>query len=216
MKQLPAILCLLFILLGNRPALAQVSDEELIQFSGVTITVDSLNPVAYAKITVRNTNRGTVSDNFGYFSFVAHKNDTVVFQALGYKPAFFIIPDTITKQRYSLIQLMTSDTLTLQAAYIFPWPTYEEFKQAFINLNIPDDEVEIARKNLSGEKIKKYADLMPNDGNMNYNYLMQNQASKLYYYGQQQPITIFDPFAWARFIKAWKEGKFKKKEYKEE
>jgi hypothetical protein len=194
----------------------QVDDESLVQFSGVTITADSLNPVPYAHILVKNSVRGTVSDSYGYFSFVAHKRDTVLFNALGYKPASFIIPDTVTKQRYSLIQLMTSDTLTLPAAFIFPWPTYEDFKQAFISLNIPDDDLEIARKNLSGEKIRMYAEQMPMDGRMNYNNYIQNQTSKLYYFGQQQPFSIFNPFAWAQFIKAWKEGKFKRKEYQKE
>lgn len=209
----------LLLLVGFLPFIAHaqyVSEENLVQFSGVTITADSLNPVPYTHVKVQNSRRGTVSDNFGYFSFVAHKDDTVVFDALGYKPAVFIIPDTITKQRYSLIQLMTADTITLPPAFIFPWPTYEEFKQAFINLDIPDDDLEIARKNLSGEKIRMYADRMPMDGTMNYNNYIQNQTSKLYYYGQQQPYTIFNPFAWAQFIKAWKEGKFQKKEYRED
>jgi hypothetical protein len=214
MKHLPIpVLSLLLILIAIH-AKAQVTDEDLIQFSGVTITADSLNPVPYARVLVTSGNRGTVSDSYGYFSFVAHRYDTVTFNALGYKQALFIIPDSITKQRYSLIQLMTADTITLPAAFIFPWPTYEEFKQAFINLNIPDDDLEIARKNLSGERIRMYADQMPNDGRMNYNNYIQNQTSKLYYFGQQQPISILDPFAWARFIKAWKEGRFKKKEYK--
>ncbi len=203
-------------LTGITGSFAQQADNQaLVQFSGVTITADSLNPVPYTHITVQNTPRGTVSDNFGYFSFVAHKSDTVLFTALGYKTAVFIIPDTVTKQRYSLIQLMTSDTLTLTAAIIFPWPTYEEFKQAFINLDIPDDDLEIARKNLSGEKIRAYAARMPMDGRMNYNYYMDNQTSKLYYFGQQQPFSIFNPFAWAQFIKAWKEGKFKRKDYQD-
>jgi hypothetical protein len=145
MKHLPGLLFPFFLLLNILPATAQVTDENLVQFSGVTITADSLNPVPYAHILVKNNNRGAITDNYGYFSFVAHKRDTVLFNALGYKTAVFIIPDTITKQRYSLIQLMTADTLTLPAAYIFPWPTYEEFKQAFINLNIPDDDLEIRR-----------------------------------------------------------------------
>jgi hypothetical protein len=184
----------------------------LVQFSGMTITADSLNPVPYAKIVDICSRRGTTSDINGYFSFVAHKTDTVVFTALGFKAASFIIPDTITKQRYSLIQLMTSDTLTLTAAFIFPWPTLEEFKRAFVETKIPDDDIEIARKNLTAYDIRMRAENYPMDANMNYRNTMDNQASKLYYVGQQQPFQIFNPFAWAQFIKAWKEGKFKSQE----
>jgi len=189
-----------------------IEDDSLIQFSGITITADSLNPVPYTKIYIKQTHRGVTSDVNGYFSFVAHINDTVIFSALGYKHASYIIPDTITKNRYSLIQLMTSDTLTLAAAYIFPWPTLEDFKRAFLETKIPDDEIEIARKNLTGADIRMKAEDYPMDARMNYNNFIENQTSKLYYFGQQQPFNIFNPFAWAKFIKAWKEGKFKRKE----
>lgn len=196
---------------------AQEKEQEtgLVQFTGITITADSLSAVPYTKIIVKTSREGTTSDIMGYFSFVAHIGDTILFNAMGYKPASFIIPDTIHNQRYSLIQLMTSDTLTLAAAIIFPWPTYEDFKQAFLNLNIPDDDLERARKNLSAAKIMMMADQMPMDGRMNYNNYIENQTSKLYYFGQQQPFSIFNPFAWAQFIKAWKEGKFKRKTYDE-
>ncbi|NQV02936.1 MAG: carboxypeptidase-like regulatory domain-containing protein [Bacteroidia bacterium] len=190
-------------------------NRKLVQFTGITITADSLAAVPYAKIYVKTSREGTTTDMMGYFSFVAHIGDTILFNALGYKPASFIIPDTISHQRYSLIQLMTADTLTLPAAIIFPWPTYEEFKQAFINIRIPDDDLERARKNLSASKIMMMADQLPMDARMNYNNYIENQTSKLYYFGQQQPFSIFNPFAWAQFIKAWKDGKFKRKEYDE-
>jgi hypothetical protein len=187
-------------------------DDSLVQFSGITITADSLNPVAFTRIYVKQTHKGTTSDMNGYFSFVAHKNDSILFSALGYKRAIFIIPDTITKSRYSLIQLMTADTLTLAAAYIFPWPTLEDFKRAFLETKIPDDEIEIARKNLTAADIRMKAEDYPMDARMNYNNYIETQTSKLYYFGQQQPFNIFNPFAWAKFIKAWKDGKFKRKE----
>jgi hypothetical protein len=41
---------------------------------------------------------------------------------------------------------------------------------------------------------------------------MQEQIDKLYYNGQTQPISILNPFAWAKFIKSWKDGDFKRKE----
>lgn len=207
---------LLLILFVSTAAYAQqvhdADNANLVQFSGITITADSLNPVPYAKIHDINSRRGSTSDVNGYFSFVAHKKDTVIFTALGFKPVSFVIPDTITKQRYSLIQLMTADTLTLAAAYIFPWPTLEDFKRAFIETKIPDDDLEIARKNLQAADIRMRAEEYPMDANMNYRNFIDTQTSKLYYFGQQQPFSIFNPFAWASFIKAWKDGKFKSQE----
>jgi hypothetical protein len=213
-KPAAEILTLLLILLLPSLLTAQDNNETLVQFSGITVTYDSLTAVPYTKITIKNTNRGTSSDNLGYFSFVAHKHDTILFNGLGFKPASFIIPDTITKSRYSLIQLMTGDTLTLPAAYIFPWPTLEDFKLAFINAKVPDDDLERARKNLDPDKIMVSARNYPMDGRMNYNNYIENQTSKLYYFGQQQPFSIFNPFAWAKFIKAWRDGEFKRKKAK--
>lgn len=190
---------------------AENENDHLVQFSGITITADSLNPVPYAKIYDVSSRRGTTTDATGYFSFVAHIKDTILFTALGYKPVYFFIPDTITKQRYSLIQLMSSDTLTLAEAIIFPWPTYEDFKRAFLETKIPDDDLEIARKNLLAADIRMMAEDYPMDANMNYRNFIDGQTSKLYYFGQQQPFNFLNPFAWAQFIKAWKDGKFKQK-----
>jgi predicted transposase YbfD/YdcC len=214
MKKPIEILTLLLLLLQPVLMIAQQNNENLVQFSGITITSDSLNAVPYTKITIKKTNRGTTSDVMGYFSFVAHKNDTILFNALGFKPTSFIIPDTITKSRYSLIQLMTGDTLTLPAAYIFPWPTLDDFKRAFINAKVQDDDLDRARKNLDPEQIMIRVRDYPMDASMNYNNYIENQTSKLYYFGQQQPFNIFNPFAWAKFIKAWKDGEFKRKKPK--
>ncbi len=213
-KPTAEILIIIFLLFLSTYLNAQENNENLVQFSGVTITADSLTAIPYTKITIKNTSKGTVSDILGYFSFVAHKHDTILFNALGFKPASFIIPDTITKSRYSLIQLMAGDTLTLPAAYIFPWPTLEDFKRAFVNTKVPDDDLERARKNLDPDQIMVSAKNYPMDATMNYNNYMENRASKLYYFGQQQPFNIFNPFAWAKFIKAWRDGEFKRKKPK--
>ncbi len=186
------------------------SDDELIQFSGVVVTADSIRPVSFAHILISNTNRGTISDFYGYFSFVAQKLDTIVFSAVGFKSDRFIIPDTITGHRYSLIQVMTRDTIMLAETVVYPWPTVEQFKEAFLTLEIPDDDIEIARKNLDKEEMRMRAENFRMSSSMNYRQYMDRQTSKLYYAGQTQPISILNPFAWAKFIKAWREGKFKR------
>ena len=51
--------------------------EDLVQFTGVVVTGDSLKPVPYTHIIDRTRNRGTISDYYGYFSFVAQRGDTI-------------------------------------------------------------------------------------------------------------------------------------------
>ncbi len=203
-------LCLLYSAFFGKLS-AQIIDDDLIQFSGVVVSADSLNPVSFTTIIISKTQRGTICDYYGYFSFVAHKNDTIEFSAVGYKRNFFVIPDTITQQRYSLIHVMSADTIMLEPTLIYPWPTEEEFKKAFITLNVPDDDIEIARKNLAKAEMKERAMNYKMDGSMNYKNYIETETSKLYYIGQTTPISILNPFAWAKFIKAWKEGRFKKK-----
>jgi len=210
LRNVQLVILFSFCLFNN--IIAQVDDEELVQFSGIVVTADSINPIPYTNIIIKNTWRGTVADYFGYFSFVARKNDTILFSAIGFKKGEFVIPDSITNERYSLIQIMANDTIMLTQTIIYPWPTKEEFKEAFLNLDIPDDDYERARKNLNSEQLRDIAANYPMDGSMNYRRSMQAHQDKLYYLGQTQPITILNPFAWAQFIKAWKDGKFKRKD----
>lgn len=187
--------------------------KDIVQFSGAVVTGDSLHPVAFTHIIDHNTGFGTISDYYGYFSFVARKGDTISFSAIGFKKGSFIIPDTIRNNRYAMFQVMATDTIYLNATVIYPWPTKEQFKEAFLNLDIPDDDLEIARKNLDRYELYVRAVAMPMDGSMNYRNYNDQTVGKLYYAGQTQPINLLNPFAWAQFIKAWKDGKFKRKDH---
>jgi hypothetical protein len=205
------LLTILVLLISGIRVVAQHDDNGLVQFSGIVVTADSLTPVPYTNIVIKNTWRGTVADYYGYFSFVAYKKDTVIFSAVGFKKGEFAIPDSITGDRYSLIQVMASDTILLTQTIIYPWPSKEKFKETFLKYDVPDDDYERAKKNLDLAQLKQMASNYPMDGSMNFRNSMQNYQDKLYYIGQTQPITILNPFAWAQFIKAWKEGKFKRK-----
>jgi len=190
---------------------AQETDNDLVQFSGMVVTGDSLFPVPYVNIKIKQTYRGTTSDSYGFFSLVARKGDVVQFSAIGFKKGEYRIPDTLSSNRYSMIQMLTNDTILLRETVIYPWPSKEQFRQAFVWNEIPDDDLTIAQKNLDKMEMRERARAMPMDGSMNYRNYMQQQVGKLYYKGQIQPMNIFNPFAWAEFIQAWKRGDFKKK-----
>lgn len=213
MRQIIIFVCLIGITCFEASAQMDTA-RKLIQFSGVVVNGDSLVPVAFTNIIIRNTQRGTMSDYYGFFSFVAQEKDTIEFSSVGYKRSGFIIPDTLTTNRYSLIQMMTRDTILLKETVIYPWPTKEQFKEAFLNLQIPADDYERAMKNLERAEMKERMEAMPMDGSGNYKWQMQQYQSRLYYAGQYPSITLLNPIAWAQFIQAWRNGEFKKKEEK--
>ena len=103
------ILLLIVFLAGiNSISRGQGKYEGLVQFSGVVVTGDSLRPVPFVSIIIKNSFRGTISDYNGFFSFVAQMKDTIEFSAIGFKKGIYIIPDTLNTDRYSLIKIMTS------------------------------------------------------------------------------------------------------------
>jgi hypothetical protein len=215
MKRHSSFIAILFCLL-SLGALAQnkvkhkVKERNLIQFSGVVVENDSLRPIPNTSIFAKNTYHGTMSDFFGYFSFVAQAGDTIDFSALGFKTHTFIIPDTLVANKYSLIQMLRRDTFLLKDVIIYPWPTKEQFKEAFVKNPIPDDDLDRARRNLDAAQMSARAEAMPNDGSMNFKTSMQQHYSQLYYAGQLPPNNLLNPIAWYKFVEAWKRGDFKK------
>ncbi len=203
---------ILFVSLLMMAGQVVAQKDDVVQFSGVIVTGDSLKPVPYASIIVKDTRRGTVSDFFGYFSFVAQKNDTIVFSSVGYKKSEFVIPDSLSSSRYSLIHMMQKDTILLHETVVYPWPTIEDFKRAFMSIKVPDDELEIIKKNLDGRRLASAAAALPMDGSGNFKAAMADYHTRMYHYGQVPPNNLLNPLAWAQFIQAWKNGDFKRKD----
>jgi len=194
-------------------AFSQEKEREKVLFSGVIVENDSLKPVSFANIVILNKNLGTMSTIEGYFSFYAEELDTIRFSALGFAPASYIIPDSVNVERYSIIQVMSRDTLELAETIIYPWPANEkDFKESFIHDDIEDDEVVQAKKNLEISAIQQPKEVIFHEANAAYNFddNMKKISYEMYYNGQSPPITVLDPIAWYKFIKAWRRGDFKK------
>lgn len=190
---------------------AQTEQPELVQFSGVVVT-DSLVPVPFTNILVRNTYRGTMSDVFGYFSFVAQEGDTILFSAVGFQRTQYVIPTDLAENKYSMIHVMARDTVMLEEVKVYPWPSREQFKEAFLNLELADNDLQLATRNLSPAEMVQRMESLPPDAYQSFHYQMAMDQTKLYYNGGTPPINLFNPIAWAQFIQAWQNGAFKKKD----
>lgn len=210
-KKLIILLSLLFVPFLLKAQLKAFKDS-IIQISGITMTADSLRAIPAVSIIVKGQHRGTISNSQGVFSIVAFKGDTLSFTAVGFRKKEYRIPANLPGNSYSVIQLLTEDTIYLSETIIKPYPSKREFEKAFVSMDIPNDMYEIARKNNDQAKIRAMARSIPIDAGGAYGVFMQKQQQSLYYAGQTPPQNIFNPIAWAQFIEAWKRGDFKRKD----
>jgi len=185
--------------------------DSVVQLYGIVMTADSLQGIPAVSVTIKGTPRGTYTNDQGVFSIAVLKGDKVEFSSIGYKPKLVEIPKDLEGNQYSVIQLLVNDTMYLPATIIRPRPTKEQFDRDFLNTQVPADQIEIARQNTEESKRRILARTIPADGREAANYTLSNQARSYYYKGQAPPQNIFNPFAWAEFIQAWKRGDFKNK-----
>lgn len=206
LKNIVLIVCLVISVISVN---AQSKRNQLVSFSGIVLDKQNLQPVPFTAILIKGTAHGTICDYSGYYSFVGQPGDTVLFSSVGYRISPYVIPDTLSTDRYSLIHLMDRDTNTLKEVKVYPWPSPESFKKAFLALDLPNSDMERAKKNLALAAKKAQMEGFPIDPQSAFMNTMQQENNKLYYAGQYPPNNLLNPVAWAQFIQAWKDGELK-------
>jgi len=203
----------ILVLFFSRSAHAQfeTTRDSVVQLYGIVMTADSLVGIPAVSVMVKGQNRGTITNNQGVFSIVVLKGDQIEFSHVTYKPKTISIPRNLEGNQYSVVQLMVIDTVYLPATIIKPRPTPEQFARDFVNVKVPDDDIEIARKNTSAANRRVWMRTIPSDGGEATKYQFNKIANRAVYQGQLPPMNIFNPAAWAQFIEAWKRGDFKNK-----
>ena len=209
---------LFFVFIGclfTKKANAQfeAARDSVVQLYGIVMTADSLMGVSAVNVTVRGQNRGTMTNDQGVFSIVVLKGDIVEFTHVSYKPKTITIPRDIPGNQYSVVQLLIQDTVYLPATIIKQRPTPQQFERDFVKTEVPDDDIEIARQNTSAAKRRALLSTTSGDGGEAASLQMRTAARSASYEGQLPPQNIFSPAAWGEFIKAWKRGDYKKKNY---
>ncbi|MGC9343777.1 MAG: hypothetical protein ACP5E3_13820 [Bacteroidales bacterium] len=182
-------------------------DDRLVQFSGVIRNL-KYEPVENVHIINLRKGTGTTSNRKGMFSFIVEPSDSILFRAIGYKNTLVHIPDSISDTHYPRDVYLLNDTIRLAEVKIFPWKSYEEFKVAFINLELPENDMQRAVRNIEIIKAQLNMDFEPN-ADLAFKNNTRQQYEKLYYAGQYPSISILNPFNWIKFFEALKAGDFK-------
>lgn len=196
-----------FQLLSLESVLAQDNQKDVIQFSGVVTTQDTVLGILGAHVYVPKGGRGTTTNYYGYFSFPVLEGDSVVISVVGFQKHSVIIP-TIEEDSYTIIIAMVSDTTYLPELEILPFPTEEMFKEAVLAYKLPNQgDLNNMDDNLDPALLAEIYRNMPMDGSMNHRYFMQQQAVYLHDAYGPRPNPFLNPFAWAEFFKSFKKKK---------
>lgn len=208
------IYIILFWGIGSFYAVAQTVEQptpperKVVQITGVVIEVDSSAGIPFTNIKVKGTGRGTVSDYYGFFTLVVREGDTLVFSNVGYSPVVSFLPKKMETDNYYMLAKLQKDTIMLKTVSIAPYNA-KTFGEAFKNLKLEDEEYDRAMKNLSRQELETIRMGTPIDGGVAFKGAMQQRSTALYTAGGLPSPSILNPFAWAQFFKALKQGKFK-------
>lgn len=209
MKQF-SILLLLAILVSMASEV-RAQNRDVVQFSGIIKDVSTGQPIPFATVYVDKVYRGTITNLDGFFSFVVQEGDSIIMSSVGYKEKRLVIPANLENDSYHIMYGMESDTILIDEVVIYPWPSKQQFRQAFINLEVPDNMQDLAEQTFAQAKLEDFNLITDYDGGENFDQFVNKYVGEIYYQGQSAPIQLLNPFAWAQFVKAIKAGKFKRK-----
>ena len=110
---------------------------------------------------------------------------------------------------------MEEDVIALSEVVIFPWKTYKEFKDAFMALELPEDDLKRAYRNIAIVQEQIYNAIASRTASPTANFrdAMNSRTNRMMNWGHMYPTySITNPIAWAQFFQALRNGEFKKKD----
>ncbi|WP_113660555.1 peptidase associated/transthyretin-like domain-containing protein [Pedobacter nanyangensis] len=192
---------ILLFFVGLAFAQDKTQTNKLVQFSGIVTDADSNMVVPYVTITnLSNKSQKYAANYQGFFSFVVNPGDTVMFSAVGFTSKILVLPKNIADNKYTAMVQIKSEIVYLKTVRVNPWATVEEFNKDFLSLKIADDDLAIAKKNLSRQSINGLKLTLPRDAgeisNANYRYNFDRMVNV----NMRQTNPLLNPFAWGKLV----------------
>jgi hypothetical protein len=208
-------LSLILILLSVVPFFGYTQENEevvdslqYIQLTGIVVN-DSLERLPFTAVYDKTTQRGVICDYFGFFALVVHPGDTLQFSFIGFKKKTYIVPETDQSNSLSIVSLLESDSIQSDPVDVYPWPSKDQFADAFVNLQIDNDAINQAKERLSPQEMAFVYGTMGSDASISYKAQTAQYLNQVYYRGQQAPNNLLNPVAWSNFLKSLNNGDLK-------
>jgi hypothetical protein len=175
--------------------------SKLVQFSGMITDADSNAVVPYVTITNLSYKEQKHNANYqGYFSFVARAGDSILFSAVGFTSKMVVLPNEIEDRKYTAKIQLKSEIVYLQTVRVYPWATVEEFTKEFLTMKVADDDMAIAKKNLSPKSIRGMTLSMTRDAQEIANGNYRNNFDRMVNVNMRQMNPFLNPLAWGKLM----------------
>ncbi|MEZ7816949.1 MAG: carboxypeptidase-like regulatory domain-containing protein [Flavobacteriales bacterium] len=182
----------------------------VVQVSGLVVTGDSLMPIPYSTVYRARDARGTMTDPQGFFSIPVLEGDTLRFSSTGYITREVVIPSGGKLNRISLVQPMSRDTVMINNAYIYPWPSRDAFRKEFMALGLEEDAYSVGQQAINPFDIYDRLIDVGLDGQALASQDAREIALEYSNLGGIPTTNLLNPVAWAQFLKALKNGDLKR------
>jgi hypothetical protein len=215
MKQLTRFLGILLLSMLSWAAFSQGQDKTVL-FQGRVVASSNAEFLPLAYVFNPQAGRGALSDNFGQVDMYVFPGDSLVISYIGYKKKYYIVPRD-TELVHQVIIPMEEMTTMLREVKVFPHSSEEEFKKAFLAMQLRDaQQRDNARNNLEQSKLNVFALQAGMGASSNFrnfsDMMISSQANKNFF--SDPTLALTNPFAWISFIKSIKNGDLKRKDYK--
>ena len=110
---------------------------------------------------------------------------------------------------------LQADTTLLPEVEILPFPTEADFKKAFLELRLPEGDLNRMRRNLNPNVVARMQANLGMDAGLNQLYFLNQQSYNTVNQNFMPTTQIINPFAWGQFLKDVKRGRETVKRRKE-
>lgn len=147
--------------------------QNIIQFSGIVTAQDSLEGLTGVVVYVPNSQRGTVTNEQGFFSMPVLPGDSVVVAALGFGKRHLLIPEKLSAYSYSTHIILEEKKNELPTVDVMPWATERDLREAIARVKLPEQAKE---ESDIEQLIRRFGTpTYPMDGTKNAGYGIQQQ-----------------------------------------
>ena len=118
-----------------------------------TIVNGNINTPLVGANIISSNRIGTKTSEIGGFEIHTHSYDTLKISFVGFKTLKYICPPK-EDGKYLIKFKMYRDSISLEEIEIFPWPTYKEFKKAFLAMSKENEKIKMKGVNMYVDKLR--------------------------------------------------------------